>query len=124
MSLSSILRTRPGTTPIAVLELCGEVNTETAFELETTLDEVLETRDQLILDLSRVLYVSSAGWRTLIDRGSQGGRVRLRIAGMQPSVREVFELLGLTSVLIPYDSVDAALAAHSHDTGLDAPRPK
>ena len=124
MSLSSILRTRPETTPIAVLELCGEVNTETAFELETALNEILKTRDQLILDLSRVLYVSSAGWRTLIDRGSQGGRVRLRIVGMQPSVREVFELLGLTTVLISYDSVDAALAAYLDDTGLDAPRPK
>ncbi len=67
----------------------------------------------LVLDLGDVRYINSAGLAYLItlsdDLAGKGGR--LLLAGPQPKVKVVFDLMGVTRFFRRFRSVSAALAA-------------
>src|SRR5215467_11906854 len=69
-------------------------------------------QDQLVLDLSGVDYISSAGLRVLMlarkQAKVQGGT--LVVAGLQPVVREIFEISRFTVVFEVFPSARDALA--------------
>jgi len=67
----------------------------------------------LVVDLSGVPVIDSAGVRALVRGHTSAQRVAgsLRIAGLTPAVRQVVELSRLAGVLEIYDSVDAARIA-------------
>lgn len=96
---------------IAILAAVGELDSQTVLHLEETLDQVLRTHNSVVVDLSDIRYVSSAGWRAFVRRASLGADPHLKIAGMIPSVREVFDLLGLTHVLSAYPTAAEAVAS-------------
>jgi anti-anti-sigma factor len=103
-----------GPEPCVVLALNGCVDSETAPKFGNVMDIVFERHDcPLIVDMSAVMYISSAGWREFV-RKAQGvidRRIHIRIVGMQPTVRDVFELIGLHNVFESYDSVQDAIEA-------------
>ena len=68
---------------------------------------------QLIVDLSRVTYIDSSGLTALIE-GMQnveqyGGKFVL--AGLQETIRTIFEIARLDQVFQIFPDVDAALVA-------------
>jgi anti-anti-sigma factor len=71
----------------------------------------------VVLDLSRLEYVSSAGLRCFVlaakQAKAQGGRVV--ITAMQPVVAEIFQISRFNLVFDIYASVRDALAALSAD---------
>jgi anti-sigma B factor antagonist len=72
-------------------------------------------QDMLVLDLSGVPYIASAGLRALMiaskQAKAQGGT--LVVAALQPVVKEIFDISRFTLVLNTYPSVRDALAAIS-----------
>ena len=96
---------------VAVLAPHGELDSQTVMHLEESLDVLLRTHAHAVVDLSPTRYVSSAGWRAFVRRASFGADPRLKIAGMNSSVREVFDLLGLAHVLEAFPSVAEAVAS-------------
>ena len=66
---------------------------------------------QVVLDLSGLEYISSAGLRVLIlaAREARGREVKLFAVGLQPVVREIFEISKFTLVLQLFDSLQDAL---------------
>jgi anti-sigma B factor antagonist len=101
---------------ISLVRVAGYVDTTTSHELEKKLNAILERRRfRIIVDLSGVDYVSSAGWGIFIGeireiREQQGD---LKLAGMSPDVYEVFELLEFQNILEAYP--DAATAIERFD---------
>jgi len=96
---------------VAVVAPRGRIDTNTSGELERTLFGHLgagETR--MLVDLSGVEYISSAGLRVLLKAEKavrqKGGRLVLCSLG-QP-VREVFDLSGLSSVFAIEDTRERA----------------
>lgn len=71
--------------------------------------------DRVVLDLSGVPYISSAGLRVLLlarkHVKARGGR--LVVAALEPVVREIFEISRFTLVVDCYPTVPDALAAIS-----------
>jgi anti-sigma B factor antagonist len=69
-------------------------------------------RDRLVLDLSGVEYISSVGLRVLIlaskQAKAQGGS--LAVCGLQPVVREIFEISRFNLVLDVFPALRDALA--------------
>ena len=67
----------------------------------------------LLIDFTGIEYISSVGLRALMliarTVGAQKGRVA--IAGLQPVVREVFEISRFHLVFKLYDTVEAGTAA-------------
>ncbi len=108
---------------IAVLSLDGYVDSATSLNMDEAIDSILQQRTyHVVVDLTKVSYISSAGWGVFISkikdiRENRGG---LKIAGMRPDVRDVFDLLGFGHIIEAHDSVPEAVAAFesslAHDT--------
>lgn len=97
-----------------IVSVGGTVDAVTAPRLGTALQgEVDAGHHRIVADLAGVTYVSSAGLRaflaTVKQARSAGGD--LRVAAAQPSVLQVFDLAGFTTIVRFFDDVDAAVAS-------------
>ncbi|MEJ2407756.1 MAG: STAS domain-containing protein [Novosphingobium sp.] len=96
-----------------VLALAGRLDSNTASDLETVLPARVEARAATVVDLSQVSYVSSAGLRVLL-KGAKTARAfghKLALSGLAPSVREVFDISGFSTIFTIESDVEAAIAA-------------
>lgn len=99
---------------VAVITVTGRVDSATASEFENEVNEVIEGgQHNLVLDLSQVDFLSSAGLRVLVTT-----RKTLQAAGgdivlAQPSDRvvETLDTAGLDVLFERYDTREAAVAA-------------
>lgn len=99
---------------VSVLRVSGYVDTTTSPELERRMQALLrDKRYHIVVDLGRVEYISSAGWGIFISEireiREHGGD--LKLAGMIPDVREVFDLLEFENILQSYPDADLAVAS-------------
>lgn len=91
-----------------ILEIEGRLDTLTSPEALTQLKNHLQPgASRVLLDASRLDYISSAGLRVLlqINREAQG---QLRLANLSPFCREILEVAGLTSVLQIFPDLETA----------------
>ncbi len=97
-----------------VFPLEGEIDLHVSPRIATLLAAVVKGKPQkLVVDLSKVSYIDSSGLAVLIE-GMQnveayGGK--FLIAGLQETVRPIFEIARLDQVFRLFPDVDAALAA-------------
>lgn len=104
----------PQGTSASVIRAQGYIDTHTATELEQLLREQLDAgRSHLVLDLTAVDYVSSAGWGVLIASVRRARHLGgdLRLAGMRREVNDVFELLEFPSIMHAHADVEQALTS-------------
>ena len=80
------------------LYLSGELDLTGGPELAAYTEGKLSDVETLILDMTDVRYMSSAGIRAVLNVKRALGRNTLRITGCNAMVYEVFELTGLDSV--------------------------
>lgn len=98
---------------IHLVKVSGRLDSSSAAALEAVLPARVQAHGKLLLDLSEVAYVSSAGLRVLLI-GAKAARTaghRLALAGLSDSVREVFDISGFTALFIIAADVDAARSA-------------
>jgi stage II sporulation protein AA (anti-sigma F factor antagonist) len=98
---------------VTLVSLQGQLNSANAAAIET---EVLALVDggvrKLVLDFAGLGYISSAGLRMVLvvaKRLKQEGGL-LVLCGMQPQVREVFDISGFLAILNVEPSRGEALA--------------
>jgi anti-anti-sigma factor len=96
---------------LTLLSLRGTIETTNASTLEEAINRIIDDRCyRIVVDLTGVSYISSAGWGIFI---SEIKRVRrnagdIKLAAMTAPVREVFDLLEFNNILKPYrDREDA-----------------
>lgn len=99
---------------VTTLPLKGRVDAVTAPQLSREVQaEIGRGARRILLDLGEVAFLSSSGLRALLlirkELMTLGGE--LRLAGLQPQVREVFELTGFTQVFAIHPTVDEARAS-------------
>jgi len=95
-----------------LITVSGRLDSGSAGELEAVLPARMQTTEKVALDLADVPYVSSAGLRVLL-MGAKAARAKghkLVLAGLSPSVREVFDISGFTGIFTIEPDVDSALA--------------
>ena len=82
------------------IALEGRLDTMTAPELEVELNKSLGGADSLVLDFSKLDYISSAGLRVLLTAHKamvvKGG---MKITNVNEIVQEVFEVTGFADIL-------------------------
>ena len=83
-----------------VIELEGRLDTMTAPQLEAELNESMPGAESLILDFSKLDYISSAGLRALLSAykvmTTKGG---MKVTHVNDIVREVFDVTGFSDIL-------------------------
>lgn len=95
-----------------VVSVNGKVDTVSAPAFEKGFsDAVKREENKVVLDLSGLEYISSAGLRVILSAGkalkARGGDLRLAAAG--GSVKKVFQVSGFFSLFKGFDTRDAAL---------------
>jgi len=94
----TITKTKNGTT--LELALAGRLDTMTAPELEAELNGELANCDSLILDFSKLDYISSAGLRVLLSaHKAMLGKGGMKVVHINDIVQEVFEVTGFSDIL-------------------------
>lgn len=89
----------------------GRIDSNSAGAVEAALlSKAKEPR--LVVDLSSVEYISSAGLRVflMLARKVKESGGRLALSGLGASVKQVFDLAGFTALFVVEPTVDAALA--------------
>ena len=78
-------------------------------------DEAVHDAGAIVLDLSALEYVSSAGLRCfmLASRQAKAQRGRIYVAALQPMVSEIFEISHFNLVFQVFPTVKDAIAAVS-----------
>lgn len=83
-----------------VFTVSGRLDTQTAPDLEQELDKIGEGCKNLILNLSDLEYISSAGLRVILKAqkymASKGG---MKLTGVNETVMEVFDITGFLDIL-------------------------
>jgi anti-anti-sigma factor len=92
----------------AVLNITGKIDTLTSPELqEAVMSEIANKPQKLVLDLSAVNYISSAGLRVLLIAQKSlkptGGNVIL--VGANDSLKEIFNISGFTALFTFADTI-------------------
>ena len=87
---------------LVTLEITGRLDTTTAPNLESVVNELSEDTKELVFDMSDVEYISSAGIRVLLGAYKKmnfnGGTMRIEKAN--DMVYEVFEMTGLLEMIL------------------------
>jgi anti-sigma B factor antagonist len=96
-----------------VLPLKGEIDLHVSPSVTASLDGIIDKKpERLVVDLSDVTYIDSAGLAALIQAMQKveayGGKFLL--AGLQETVRSIFEISRLDQVFQIFPDADAALA--------------
>ena len=82
------------------IALEGRLDTMTAPELEAELKQSLDSADSLVLDFSKLDYISSAGLRVLLSaHKTMSGKDGMKVVNVNEIVQEVFEVTGFADIL-------------------------
>ncbi len=92
----------------------GTVDGNNAVEFQTTLQGAVQEGDKsMVLDLSSLSYISSAGLRVLllVAKDLQNRGANFAICSLQGQVGELFSVSGFDQIIAIHDSQEAALAS-------------
>ena len=86
---------------LVTLEITGRIDTTTAPNLQSVVNELSEYTKELVFNMSGVEYISSAGIRVLLGayKKMNTNQGIMRIEKANDMVREVFEMTGLLELL-------------------------
>lgn len=77
----------------------GSIDTLTAHELEQAINDAAPQCETMVLDMSKVDYISSGGLRTIVGANRTVGKENFKLRGLSPNVLEIFRLTGFTKYL-------------------------
>ncbi len=95
-----------------VIALKGRLERSTASQLAEVLEACNERgRHNLIVDMSQVEYMSSAGFRVLLNaqrNNQRNGYGELILAHVSPQIRQALEMTGIGDFFKTFDDVPSA----------------
>jgi len=95
-----------------VVPLKGEIDLHVSPSVTASLNAMIEKKPRrLVVDLSEVTYIDSAGLAALIEamQKVEGYGGKFLLAGLQETVRSIFEISRLDQVFQIFPDADAAL---------------
>ena len=102
---------------VVVLSLAGRIDHSRSDTLRAALEPHLATcsaeQDRLVLDLSQLEYISSAGFRVLLLAAKRAAETdwQIVLAGVSGKVRQLFDLGGFLDLFRICGSRDEGIAA-------------
>jgi anti-sigma B factor antagonist len=97
-----------------VLPLKGEIDLHVSPTITASLSQMIEKKPKrLVVDLSEVTYIDSAGLAVLIEamQKVEGYGGKFLLAGLQETVRSIFEISRLDQVFQIFPDANAALSS-------------
>lgn len=98
-----------------LVSVAGRVDSATAPQLAQTLESLMKTNKfKIVLDLSQVEYMSSAGLRILLAAQQQCRRYNrgeVVLAAVPQNIKDTLELAGFTEIFKAYEDVVSAVGS-------------
>ncbi|MDQ5853044.1 MAG: STAS domain-containing protein [Chloroflexota bacterium] len=98
---------------VTVAELAGDIDAKSVLKVQEQLVPLVQPERRILLDMSGVDYLSSAGLRMLLSLyrqvASHNGRIAL--VGVSEEIRDTMSVTGFLRFFTLYESVGAGLAA-------------
>lgn len=96
---------------ITVIEIVGELDASTAYNVQNQILPLAESSRKLLLDMSDVTYMSSAGLRILLNlyRKIQENVGQIVIVGLNEEVKDVMAITGFLDFFDTYDTREAGM---------------
>ena len=100
---------------VTLLAVVGSLDSNTSPKAQQTLDGILSSgARKVVLDLTALDYISSAGLRVLLGTAKRLGATgegggALRLFGLNETVREVFDISGFSTILAVFATEADAL---------------
>ncbi len=92
----------------------GRIDGQNALDFQASIDKVIGNTDSaIILELSDLSYISSAGLRVilLMAKTLKSRNIHFSMCAIAPAVKEVFEISGFGNIISIHDTRAAALAS-------------
>ena len=99
---------------VVIAKLTGRLDSGSAQPAEESLTQLLAGgTPHIVVDLSNLEYISSAGLRVLlvVAKKIQQAQGKLVLFGLVPNVREVFSISGFDKIFSIRDDAESAVAA-------------
>ena len=81
-------------------EIAGRVDTSTAPQLESAIKEEISGVKELVFDMDKVEYISSAGLRVLLSsQKTMNNQGTMKLINVNDEIMEIFEVTGFTDIL-------------------------
>jgi anti-sigma B factor antagonist len=98
---------------ITVVELSGEITAKSAPDAQGPILAAAHPDEKMILDMSRVPFLSSAGLRLLllVYRAVSGKGGRAVLVGLCPDVANAMLVTGFLEFFAHYETLEAGIAA-------------
>lgn len=101
-----------------VLSPDGRLDQDTADLFQERLVQAVNSgRDGVVVDFSKIPYISSVGLRAIMIAAKQSKaiNVSLSVAALQPTVNEIFEISRFNYVVTIFESLSEAVGAVSEN---------
>jgi len=97
----------------AVAALIGEIDSSTAPKAQATLVPLIEQGKDLVIDMTKLSFLSSAGLRImlLLYRQAEAQNSKVALAGLSENVKDTMEITGFLSYFVSCETVEEALKA-------------
>lgn len=94
---------------IVIIE--GEIDSSTASKVTETIIPLATEKSKIILDMTKVEYMSSAGLRTLlsIHRRAIAQEAKLILVGLSEDIKDTMSVTGFLNFFTVSDSLENAL---------------
>lgn len=98
---------------IAVVQIAGELDSNTAPLIQQQVLPLTQKHGRIVLDMSKVTYMSSAGLRMLllVYRQMRENVGYVVLAGLSEEVRDVMAITGFLDCFTTFDSLSAGISA-------------
>ena len=98
---------------VAVVELTGEIDASTAPKIQAQVLPLTQSNNKIILDLSGVSYMSSAGLRVLLSlyRQTTAKNGNLVLVGLSEDIEDTMSVTGFLNFFTVCKTLDSGLAA-------------
>ena len=84
-----------------LIQVDGRLDTTTAPKLEATINDCVEYTKNLVLDLNKLEYISSAGLRVLLSAQKKMQKIgSMKVKNVCEEVMEIFEMTGFADILV------------------------
>ena len=98
---------------IKIVEIVGEIDTKSAPILTQNVLELVEPNKSILLDMTEVKYMSSAGLRMLLSlhRNTTTKQAKLVLVGLSEELRDTMSMTGFLDFFTTCETVEKGLQA-------------
>lgn len=98
---------------VTVVEIAGDIDGKTAPQVREQISALVQPEVKIILDMTQVDYMSSAGLRVLLAtyRQVKSSDGRIVLVGLVEEIKDTMSMTGFLRFFTAHETVEAGLAA-------------